>query len=96
MRWVVLIRTKDEAADALKQVVQDVVDLEGTCIGKIRCDGGGEFEGRFQAPAEALVIPIETNAPYIPQGNPIAECGFGTIIGVTRSLLLGAPHLPEK
>ena len=48
MRWVVLIRTKDEAADALKQVVQDVADPEGICVGKIRCDGGGQFKGRFQ------------------------------------------------
>ena len=96
MRWVVLIRTKDEAADALKLVVQDVADAEGICVGNIRCNGGGQFKGRFQALAESLGIPIKTNAPYIPQGNSIAERGFGTIIGITRSLLLGAPHLPEK
>ena len=80
MRWVVMIKTKDEAAGALSQVIQDVADLEGICIGKIRCDGGGEFRGRFQALAESLGIPIETNAPYIPQGNYIAERGFGIIM----------------
>ena len=77
-------------------MIKDVADPEGISIGKIRCDGGGEFRGRFPALAESLGIPIETNAPYIPQGNSIAERGFGTIIGVTCSLLLGAPHLPEK
>lgn len=39
---------------------------------------------------------IETNAPYIPQGNAIVERGFGTIIGSARNLLLGAPHLRLK
>ena len=85
MRWVVLIRTKDEAVDALKQVVEDIADPEGMCVGKIRCDGGGEFKGGIQALAESLGIPIEMNASYIPQGNSF-----------TRSLLLGAPHLLEK
>ena len=45
---------------------------------------------------QPLGIPIDTNAPYIPQGNSIAERGCGTIIGITRSLLLKAPHLREK
>ena len=45
---------------------------------------------------ESLGIPIETNEAYIPQGNSVAERGFGTIIGVTRSLILGTPHVPEK
>ena len=44
----------------------------------------------------SLGIIIETNAPYIPEGNAIAEHGFGTIMGTTRRLLLGAPHLPGR
>ena len=36
------------------------------------------------------------NAPYIPQGNAIAEREFGTIIGTARNLLLGARHLPAQ
>ena len=59
-------------------------------------DGGAEFKGRFQALYESLGIIIGTNAPYIPQGNAIAERGFGTIIGTARRLLLGAPHLPGR
>ena len=45
---------------------------------------------------ESLGIIIETNAPYIPQGNAIAERGFGTIVGTARHLLLGVPHLPDR
>ena len=63
---------------------------------KVNCDGGAEFRGRSQALCESLGIMIQTNAPYIPQGNIIAERGFGTIIGTARSLLLGAPHLPAQ
>ena len=39
---------------------------------------------------------LETNAPYIPQGTSAAERGFGTIIVITRSLLLGSLHHPKK
>ena len=77
-------------------MIKDVADPEGISIGKIRCDGGGEFRGRFQALTESLRILIATNAPYIPQRNPIAARGFSTILGVTRSLLVGAPHPTEK
>ena len=96
MRWGVPIKSKDEAKEALQMVVQDVADPEGLCIVKINCDGGAEFRGRFQALCELLKIIIQTNVPYIPQGNAIAERGFGTIIGTARSFLLGAPHLPAQ
>ena len=95
MRWVLLIKTKDEASDALKQMVQDVADPQGSCVGKRRCDEGGDCKRRFQALAESLGIPIETSVRYIPHESPTAERGFGIIIGITRSLLLGASHLPE-
>ena len=32
----------------------------------------------------------------MPHGNSIAERDFGNIIGVTRSLPTGAPHLPDQ
>ena len=77
-------------------MIKDVADPEGISIGKIRCDGGGDLRGKFEALAESLGIPIETNAPFISPGSSIAKRSFGTIIGVTRSLLLGAPHPPQK
>lgn len=47
MRLVVLIKAQGEAAEALQQVTTQVADPEGIAAGKIRCDGGGEFEGRL-------------------------------------------------
>lgn len=38
--------------------------------------------------AKSLGIEIGINAPQIPQGNPFAEHSFGTVIGVTRCLML--------
>ena len=54
MRWEVTIKIKDEAAEALQTVVQNVADPEGLCIVKVNCDGGAEFRGRFQALCESL------------------------------------------
>ena len=46
-----------------------------------------EFKGELQELCISLGIIIETNAPYIPEGNTIAERGFGTLMGRTRRLL---------
>ena len=73
-----------------------LLTLQVSAFGKIHCDGGAEFKGRFQELCVSFGIIIETNVPYIPEGNAIAELGFGTIMGTTRRLLLGAPHLPGR
>ena len=52
--------------------------------------------GKFLSYCQSLGIKIETNPPHIPQGNTIAERGFGSIFGTIWKLLLGAPHLPDK
>ena len=96
MRWGVPLKTKDQAVEGLQLLVRDVADPEGLCVGTVHCDGGGEFMGKFLSYCQSLGIKIETNPPHIPQGNAIAERGFGSIFGTTRKLLLGAPHLPDK
>ena len=73
MRRGVPIKTKDESAQGRQALVQEVA---GLCVGKVHRDGGVEFKGRVQALCESLGIVIETNAPYIPQENAIAERGF--------------------
>ena len=95
MRWGFPIKSKDATAAGL-HLAQEVADPAGLCIGKLHCDGGAEFKGRFQELCVLLGIIIETNAPYIAEGNAIAERGFGTIMGTTCRLLLGAPHLPRR
>lgn len=96
MRFGFPITTKDETAEALQQLVQEEADPLGLNVGTVHCDGGGEFKGRFRALCVSLGIKIETSPPYSPEGNSIAERGFGSIFGTTRKLLLGAPHLPDK
>ena len=76
IRWGVPIKTKDATAEGLHALVQEVADPVGLCIGKIHCGGGAEM---FQELCASLGIIIETNAPYIPEGNAIAERGFGTL-----------------
>lgn len=95
MRFGFPITTKDETAEALKTLVQHAADPIGQSIITVHCDGGAEFKGRFLALCQSLGIQVKTSAPYNPEGNAIAERGFGTIIGTTRKLLLGAPHLPD-
>lgn len=71
-----------EAVDALRLLVPEDVDPEGIFIGTISCDGGGEFQWMFENLAKSLRTKIETNAPYIPQGNTVAERSYGTIMGL--------------
>ncbi|CAB1117976.1 unnamed protein product [Ectocarpus sp. CCAP 1310/34] len=94
MRFGFLLKTKNGVAESLQELIQNEADILGTCIGKVHCDGGAEFKGRFQALCESMGIKVDSSPPYVPQGNAIAERGFGTIIGTARKLLLGAPHLP--
>lgn len=66
-------------------MITQVTDHKEINIGMIRCDGGGEFEGRFLAQAETSGISVEANAPCIPPGNAIVDRGFGAVIGVCFS-----------
>ncbi|CAB1097980.1 unnamed protein product [Ectocarpus sp. CCAP 1310/34] len=96
MRWGIPLKTKDEVTVALETLIKEVADAEGICIGKIHCDGAVDFKGRFLAMCRSIGIAVETSPPYVPQGNAVAERGFGTVIGAARSLMLGAPHLPRQ
>ena len=96
MRWGAPIKTTAPAAEGLHALVQEVADPAGVCIGKIHCDGGAEFKERFQELCVSLGIIIETTAPYVLEGNPIAERGFGPIIGTVRRLVSEASHIPYR
>ncbi|CAB1100998.1 unnamed protein product [Ectocarpus sp. CCAP 1310/34] len=96
MRFGFPIKTKDETAEALQSLIRDVADPLGQSIGTVHCDGGKEFKGTFLELCMSVGITVNNSPPYVPQGNAIAERGFGTIIGTTRKMLLGAPHLPGE
>ena len=84
-----MTKTKDEVAEALSHLIKEIADPEGLRIDRIRCDEGCEFSGRFEVLASNLGVKIETSAPYVPQSNAVAERGFGTVIGMTRSMMMG-------
>lgn len=91
------MRTKDEVEEAVRYLIKEVADPEGLCLGKIRCEGGREFQGRIAELASNVGIKVETSSPfYITQENSIAERGFGTTIGMTKSRIMGAPHLADR
>ncbi|CAB1106814.1 unnamed protein product [Ectocarpus sp. CCAP 1310/34] len=96
MRFGFPIKTKAETAEALQSLIRDVADPLGQSIGTVHCDDGAEFKGRFLELCKSVGITVNNSPPYDPQGNAIAERGFGTIIGTTRKMLLGAPHLPGE
>ncbi|CAB1121335.1 unnamed protein product [Ectocarpus sp. CCAP 1310/34] len=96
MRFGFPIKTKGETAEALQSLIRDVADPLGQSIGTVHCDGGAEFKGRCFEMCKSVGITVNNSPPYVPQGDAIAERGFGTIIGTTRKMLLGAPHLPSE
>lgn len=53
------------------------------------------LESRRGAFPKSLGVKIERNPPYVPVGEVIAECRFGTISGMTRSLLTVLLLLPN-
>lgn len=58
-------------------------------------------EGSSRAAFAALARPQSASSPRrtppgVPQGNAITERGPGAMIGITRNLMTGAPHLPHE
>lgn len=82
MRWIVPLGTNDLTAQPPQQFEKEVLGPEGLCVNRLRCDGAGEFQGRFVNQAKSLGIRIERL--------------FGTVIGIARSLTMEAPRLPGQ
>lgn len=92
--WIVLLRSKDEAFDAVKRV-QAVAEAECELkLKAIRTDRGGEFTSNdFSSYCDSKGIKHYLTAPYSPQQNGVAECRNQTVVGMARSLLksMGVP-----
>ncbi|CAL1392261.1 unnamed protein product [Linum trigynum] len=86
--WVVLIKNKAEAFNAIKKI-QVMAEVESGCKLKIlRTDRGGEFtSNELESYCENLGMKHQLTAPYSPQQNGIVERRNQTIVGMARSLL---------
>jgi transposase InsO family protein len=86
--WVVLIKSKAEALDAVKKV-RAAVEVElNLKVMALRTDRGGEFTSKnFAQFCEGLGIKHYLTAPYSPQQNGVVERRNQTVVGMARSLL---------
>lgn len=98
--FFVIRPNKEEAPKALQQqVIKEVAGTPKNCITVERLGATKEenLKGNLrQLRNKLLGTKINTYAPYIPRNNAVAERYFDNVISVARSLLLGAPHLPNQ
>jgi hypothetical protein len=92
--WVALLKSKDEAFDAIKKI-QRAAEMEKSLkLKALRTDRGGEFNSdEFAEYCERLGIKHFRTAPYTPQQNGVVERRNQTMVGMARSLLksMGVP-----
>jgi transposase InsO family protein len=92
--WVALLKSKDEAFDAIKKI-QRAAEMEKSLkLMALRTDRGGEFNSdEFAEYCERLGIKHFRTAPYTPQQNGVVERRNQTVVGMARSLLksMGVP-----
>ena len=84
------VHTKDEAVQAFGLFLQIQVLPRPHRVSEVRCDPGGEFEGRFKhycRDNSIMLIPCPTRAH---QPNGIAERMIRTLGEMTRSMLVHA------
>ena len=86
--WIVLLKTKDQAFEALKKVkVAAEVEAEAK-LKALRTDRGGELRSkRFNAYCEEHGIRRYLTVPYTPQQNGVVERRNRTVVAMARSML---------
>jgi transposase InsO family protein len=86
--WLTLLRTKDEAAEAIRRFTAGVEMESGQRLRTLRTDRGGEFTSTEFAPYCAdRGTGRHLTAPYSPQKNGVVERRNQTIISMARSML---------
>jgi hypothetical protein len=78
-----MLRSKDQAADVIKQFQQIVEAETGRKLCAFRSNRGGEF-------TEYCIeqgVHRQLTAPYLPQQNGVVECRNQTVVGTARCLL---------
>lgn len=86
--WLVLLRTKDEAFDAMRKVLKRAEVEVSKEVKALRTDRGGEFTSKqFAEYCENRGIRHFLTAPYSPQQNGVVERRNQTVVSMARSLL---------
>ncbi|CAA7409651.1 unnamed protein product [Spirodela intermedia] len=86
--WVAMLRSKDRAAVAIKEIKARVEGESGLKLGALRTDRGGEFTSHeFVEYCVGEGIHRQHTAPYSPQQNGIVERRNGTVVATARSML---------
>ena len=94
--WIVLLRTKAQAINALRQFVAMVKNQHNTTIKQWMSDAGGEYKSdEFTKVLKDMGITILQSAPHTPQQNGRAECFMCTCMDKAQAMRLEA-CLPQS
>jgi len=86
--WLVLLSSKDQAADAIVRLQARAEAEAGRKLGTLRTDRGGEFTSRAFGEYCAMEgVQRHLTAPYTPQQNGVVERRNQTVLGMARSML---------
>jgi len=92
--WLVLLKTKDEAAAAIRRFQAEAEKESQRPLRVLRTDRGGEFTAvDFANWCADLGVKRHPTSPYSPQQNGVVERRNQTVVGATRSMLkaMGVP-----
>jgi hypothetical protein len=88
--WIVLLRTKDEAAASLRRFAATTELESGQKMRTLRTDRGGEFTSKeFMEFCADRGTTRHLTAPYSPRQNGVVERRNQTVVGMARSMLKG-------
>jgi transposase InsO family protein len=86
--WLRMLRSKDQAADTIKQFQQIAEAETGRKLRAFRSDRGGEFNSiEFAEHCTEHGVRRQLTAPYSPQQNGVVERHNQMVVGTARSLL---------
>jgi transposase InsO family protein len=86
--WIVLMKTKDKAFAAFKEVKEEIEVERKEKVKALRTDRGGEFNSDvFVEYCKDAGIKRFRTAPYSPQQNGVVERRNQTVLGMARSMM---------
>uniref|UniRef100_A0A8R7TXP5 Retrovirus-related Pol polyprotein from transposon TNT 1-94 n=1 Tax=Triticum urartu TaxID=4572 RepID=A0A8R7TXP5_TRIUA len=86
--WLVLLRSKDEAAEAIRRFKAAAETMSRHSLHTFRTDRGGEFTSTaFAEYCADHGVQRHLTAPYSPQQNGVVERRNLTVMGMARSML---------